>query len=430
MAESFKDLKSAFETELKVLNETVSAVSEKGIEVNGENVAIDPKLYKAAADSRDRIKQLKALMESQAEYKDLKSWLEDPEVDLKGRFEEKTEYKSISDTFVGSDEFKTAISNGTYKSNNVYFNQADIVKTSAFEVKAGEIYGGMYGYSRTHNIGTVAQELGWVQPPQLRQRVRDLFPVNRTSSNLIEFFRVLEMANDGRGAAAPVADYTAGNFGLKPQSTIGFESDSAQVRTIAHWVPVHRNFLSDVPAVRSVIDNQLMYGLALVEDDQLLNGSGTGENIRGLFNTPGIQTYTAGAGEIKSDSLRKAQTLSTLALYPATGYIVHPSDWEDIELQKESGTSNSYALTTNVAVGLQTRVWRLPVVETPNMPEGTFLTGAFGQAAQVWDRESANIRLSDSHADFFVRNAVAILAEERLALTVTVPSAIIKGTFV
>lgn len=427
MAE-FKNLKTAFEAELKVLNETVAAASDSGIAVDGDVVTIDEKMYKAATDSRARITELKNLMTAQAEYKDLKSWLEDPAVDQKGRFDERPENKTISESFSESPEFKDAITNGTFRTKPVEYKTADIVR--AVQFKAGEIYGGMYGYSRAHNIGTVAQQLPWVQPPQLRQRVRDLFPVNRTSSNLIEFFRVLEMANDGRGAANVVADYTAGNFGLKPQSTIGFESDSASVKTIAHWVPVHRNFLSDVPAVRSVIDNQLMYGLALVEDDQLLNGNGAGENIRGLLNTPGIQTYTAGAGEIKSDSLRKAQTLSTLALYPATGYIVHPSDWEDVELMKESGTSNSYALTTNVAVGLQTRVWRLPVVETPNIAEGTFLTGAFGQAAQVWDRESASIRLSDSHADYFVRNAVAILAEERVALTVTVPSAIIKGTFV
>ena len=426
MAE-FKDLRAAFETELKNLNSALKAIDEGGVEVDGANVTVDEKMYKAASDSRARVLQLKSLMEGQAEYKNLQEWLEAPAGDEAGRFTA-TETKSFSEKFVGSAEYADAISSGTYRSRPVEYKVADIVRASAMETKAGEVYSSLYGYSRTQNIGTVATELPWVSPPQLRQRVRDLFPVNRTSSNLIEFFRVLEMANDGKGAAAPVADYSAGNFGLKPQSTISFESDSSQVRTIAHWIAVHRNTLDDKAQVRSVIDNQLMYGLALVEDDQLLNGSGSGENLRGLLNTPGIQTYTAGGGELKSDSLRKAQTLSTLALFPATGYILHPSDWEDIEIQK--GTTNDhYMLTTQVSVGLQSRVWRLPVVESPSIAEGTFLTGAFGQAAQIWDRQSANIRLSDSHADYFVRNAVAILAEERLALTVTAPSAIVKGTF-
>jgi len=239
------------------------------------------------------------------------------------------------------------------------------------------------------------------------------------------------MANGGRGNAAVVAERTPGNdnFGLKPKSALSFESDSAMVRTIAHWVAVHRNTLADKPQLRSIIDNQLFYGLALVEDDELLNGDGTGEHVRGILNTPGILQYTAASGELKSDSLRKAQTLSALSLFPATGYVLHPNDWEDIELQKVGGTDQRYMLVTNVSVGAASRVWRLPVVESPSIAENEFLTGAFGQGVQIWDREKANIRVSDSHADYFARNALAVLAEERLALTVTHPQSIVHGSF-
>jgi HK97 family phage major capsid protein len=57
------------------------------------------------------------------------------------------------------------------------------------------------------------------------------------------------------------------------------------------------------------------------------------------------------------------------------------------------------------------------------------LAAAFGQACQVYDREQANIRVAEQHADFFVRNAVVILAEERLGLTVQYPEAVIQGTY-
>ena len=40
------------------------------------------------------------------------------------------------------------------------------------------------------------------------------------------------------------------------------------------------------------------------------------------------------------------------------------------------------------------------------------------------------VGLSDQHADFFIRNAVAILAEMRLALAVKRPESFVKGTFV
>jgi HK97 family phage major capsid protein len=80
-------------------------------------------------------------------------------------------------------------------------------------------------------------------------------------------------------------------------------------------------------------------------------------------------------------------------------------------------------------VGLETRVWRQPVVDTPAIPEGTALTGAFGTGAQLYDRQMANIRIAEQHADFFVRNAVVILCEERIALAVKRPEAFVKGTF-
>jgi HK97 family phage major capsid protein len=55
--------------------------------------------------------------------------------------------------------------------------------------------------------------------------------------------------------------------------------------------------------------------------------------------------------------------------------------------------------------------------------------GAFGLGAQLWDREQANIRVSEHHADYFARNMLAILAEERLAITTYRPESFVKGVF-
>jgi hypothetical protein len=43
----------------------------------------------------------------------------------------------------------------------------------------------------------------------------------------------------------------------------------------------------------------------------------------------------------------------------------------------------------------------------------------------LWDREQAAISVSDSHADFFVRNLIAILAELRAAFGVIRPPAFV-----
>lgn len=183
-----------------------------------------------------------------------------------------------------------------------------------------------------------------------------------------------------------------------------------------------------MPQLQAVINNELLYGLQLEEDAQILSGSGLNEDLLGILNTSGIQTYVQDSGEQKADALRRAATKALIANYEPTGYVLHPYDWEDVELQKGDG-DGQYMLVTNVAIGAQAQVWRQPVVETPAIAEGTFLTGAFGLGAQIYDRQQANVRIAEQHADFFVRNAVAVLVEERLALATKRPESFVKGTF-
>jgi hypothetical protein len=44
----------------------------------------------------------------------------------------------------------------------------------------------------------------------------------------------------------------------------------------------------------------------------------------------------------------------------------------------------------------------------------------------LWDREQAMISVSDSHADFFIRNLVAILCELRAAMGIIRPTAFVE----
>jgi HK97 family phage major capsid protein len=427
------DYKSAVDVEVKNISDALAHLqANDGVKVDGNTVHIDEKVYNEIAASKAKLAQLKSLMSTDSELSEIKGLFDEAVAEKQAFQPAQAQYKTFGEQFADSTELKDMFDSKGTKSRGFEIESADVVAANA-QVK--DVYTmSPSTYTSTVGVGTVRNTLPLVQGPQLRQRIRDLFPVNRTSSNLIEFFRVVEMANDGRGAAAVVPERDGSEFGLKPKSNLTFESDQASVRTIAHWVAVHRNTLTDKSQLRSVIDNQLFYGLALVEDDELLNGDGTGEHIRGILNTPGILTYTKAANgdaaDQKSDTLRRAQTLSALSLFPATGYVLHPNDWEDVELQKTvSGGDGQYMLVTNVSVGANSRVWRLPVVESPSIAEGHFLTGAFGQGVQIWDREQANIRVSDSHADYFARNALAVLAEERLALTVTHPQSIVHGTF-
>lgn len=412
-----KTLRAALETEAKTLSDLVASVNETGLTVEEDRVVIDEKAYAAITDQKALVAKLKDLLAAESEYKNIRELL-DPPVESKSRFGTVTEYKSVADVLLENEEFKEYKGKGSVDTELPF---RDIIQHK-------DVYSAMASYTPTYNIASNVQQLPMVPAPAQRQRVRDLFPQASTNSNLLEYWISKGLNNEGKGSAATVAERSGGTFALKPQSDISFEHASDPVRLIAHWIPAHRNTLADAPQLRSIIDNQLLYGLALAEDDQLLNGDGAGENILGLLKRSGIQSYTPVGGDWKSDSLRRALTLGELSGFPSTGFVLHPSDWEDIELQR--GTSNDhYAITTNIAVGAQQRVWRTPVVTTPVITEGTFLAAAFGQACQVYDREQANIRVAEQHADFFVRNAVVILAEERLGLTVQNPGAVIAGTF-
>jgi HK97 family phage major capsid protein len=316
---------------------------------------------------------------------------------------------------------------------------------SPWEIKGRDVTR-LYGWGQKDVYNSVGGTLvgGGLGPVQFdpmvprayrRARVRDLFPVAATSSNLIDYFRVLGFGANrldlsSSASVVPDRDVANTNFGLKPKSSLKFETASAPVRTIAHYEVAHRNVISDVPQLQSTISNELLYGLRLTEDAQILNGTGTGEDLLGILNTPGIQTYAESAGPASdgpADAIRRGATRAILAYYDPTGVVIHPYDWEGIELAK--GTDEHYSITANVAVGSEQRLWRMTVVDSPAIAQKTGLVGAFGLGAQLYDRMEASIRIAEQHSDFFVRNAVAILAEERLALAVKRPESFVKLTF-
>jgi HK97 family phage major capsid protein len=334
------------------------------------------------------------------------------------------EYKSLGQRFVESAEFKDRKASGAM---NGTFEVSDVELTAAVQYK--DLYSGSIGTFTHPGFGTV-ERAPVVAAPMRQARVRDLFPSASTTSVMIEYVQELGFVNPGDNAAATVAERTNdnSNFGLKPKSNINFGTKSTPIKTIAHWIPAHRNTLDDEPTLRNIVDTRLMYGLRLEEDAQLLLGDGQGENLLGILNTDNIQIYPGAAtpvtGDTYIDAIRRATTRVVLANYEATGVVVHPYDWERMELTKDS--MGRYVAAVSVTTGAQRQLWQLPVVATPVIPEGTALVGAFGLGAQIYDRMQSNIRTADQHMDFFVRNAIVVLAEERLGLAVFRPESMVK----
>lgn len=267
--------------------------------------------------------------------------------------------------------------------------------------------------------------------------IRDLISVRQTESDTVEFVRQTAQPT----AAAPVPEATtadgpsaptdggtltpAAGGGYKPQGDIAFEKVTATVKTIAEWIPATKRGIADASQLRGLIDDELMADLAQVEEDQILNGDGTGENLTGILETPSIQAqaWSATVADLdpRLETTLKARTkVRTVGRANPSGYVLNPLDWEQIQLARLAKNPQNEALTAGVPT-----LHGLPVVESESIAVGTGLIGDFAKAV-LWDREEAAISVTDSHADFFIRNLVAVLAEERVAFGVTRPKAFVE----
>ncbi|WP_325435162.1 phage major capsid protein [Pseudomonas nitroreducens] len=333
--------------------------------------------------------------------------LQDLEQKLARRFSanDQSDLKSLGEQFTDTDGFKS-LSENQRGTSRLRLKAVTNITSSTTGT------GGVGDAIQPHRVQ------GIVVGPERPFVVRDLIMPGRTASNSIEFVQESGYQN----MAAAVAEGAG-----KPQSDLSFDLKTTNVKTIAHWFRASKQVLADVPLLQSYIDGRAIYGLKYVEENQILAGDGTGQNLLGLipqataFNEALRQT-----GDTKIDTLRRAILQVRIAEYRASAIVLNPVDWADMELTKDA---NGQYIWVNVQDGGQQRMWRLPVVDSNAVPEGEFLVGALNIAAQVFDREDAAVEVSTEDADNFTKNMVTIRAEERLALAVYRPESFVHGEF-
>ncbi len=319
------------------------------------------------------------------------------------------EQKSLGDIVVDSDAFKSGeMTSSTRGKMNIRADRAAITTAD-----------GTVGAGRSNGTSLVPGQRvpGIVAPPNRRMTIRDLLMPGQTSSNNIEYVKETGFTNN----AAPVAETNS-----KPYSDITFNMANAPVRTIAHLFKASRQILDDAAALKSYIDGRARYGLQFKEEAQLLKGDGTGQNILGV--QPQATAFAPAfvpQDATPIDRLRLAMLQVVLAEFPATGFVLNPIDWATIELTKDN---EGRYIIANPQNGTSPRLWNLPIVETQSQTLGTFLTGAFSMAAQIFDRMEIEVLLSTENVDDFERNLASIRAEQRLGLAVYRPEAFVTGS--
>ncbi len=314
--------------------------------------------------------------------------------------------KSVGELFTESDKVKEFLSQARPRGRVDMEVKATL--TSLTTVAAGSV-GDAINQTRLPGI---------LELPQRRLTVRDLLTPGTMDGNTLEYVKETGFTNN----AAPVAEGA-----LKPSSDIQFDLVSTSAKVIAHWMKASRQVLDDISQLRSIIDQRLLYGLAYVEEAQLLNGDGTGQNLLGLI--PQATAYAAPitlTAPTSIDMMRLAMLQAALAEYPATGHVMNPIDWAWIETLKDA---EGRYIIGNPQGSISPTLWGLPVVTTQAIAVDKFLTGAFRLGAQVFDRWAARVEVATENDSDFVMNLLTVLSEERIALAVYRPQAFIFGDF-
>lgn len=317
-----------------------------------------------------------------------------------------TEFKTLGASVADHDEFKALMA------------RKRGIASAKFETKAILSATGTWGAgTSTSNSLVVADRQAMVPLPMRQMTIRQLLTPGETESNSIEFARQASFTN----AAAVVAENTA-----KPSSDITFNLYNAPVRTIAHRTKAARQILDDAPQLRTFIDGQMRYGLELTEEAEILSGDGTGQHLLGIL--PQATAYSAPftiTSATLADTLLLAILQASLALYPPSGIVLHPTDWTRVRAAKDA--AGNYIFGDPQGVIMPT-LWNLPVVPSMAMTAGTFLVGPFRGGAQLFDRLAIEVLISTEDEDNFSKNMVSVRAEERIALAVYTPAAFITGS--
>jgi HK97 family phage major capsid protein len=220
----------------------------------------------------------------------------------------------------------------------------------------------------------------------------------------------------------PIAE---GDPAGKDELQMTFALRTQPVRTIAHWIPVTRQALDDMPTLRAYVDGRLRYGITRKVEAQFLNGTGVGQQILGIRNAPiGTSTHTGFNDDPMAwlEAIIKGANAVSVREYDATGFVMNKADFGLMAIGlAHRWTSLGDRVVTAGADGLS--IYGLRVATSNKIPAGRVLVGDFTSGVSAFDRQDTRVLIADQHADFFIRNQYVLLAETRVALATFTPLA-------
>jgi HK97 family phage major capsid protein len=211
--------------------------------------------------------------------------------------------------------------------------------------------------------------------------------------------------------------------GLKPDVVLETDSVIATVVKLAATFGLSRESLLDWSNFTSYAQIEMVRQVCDLENAELLNGTGLTGNILGLNLTVGALTHAVttetglDAIEIGIAALRTGSSLAVANLL-----VLHPNTWSALRRTKDS--QGRYLVNPDPTAADGQRIWDVDVLVTTTQAAGAGLLLDTTKFGRVLVREGINVATGTTNDDFS-RNITRFVIEERLALAVERPTALL-----
>lgn len=280
--------------------------------------------------------------------------------------------------------------------------------------------------SNTATRSTLGQpaELGMVTDPRTVLNIESLFPhitIDTGSYQYIKMVRANTVTATGPGVTAEGA--------AKPESNYSGSIKTGTIETIATWIKMTEQMIADDANIVTFINDDLRQQLNEVIEAQMVTGTGSGQ-LTGMTASGNYTDYTSAAGLVTGDTVIdlviKIKSAMEAAGVRGVTLLLNAKSWCSVLTAKNA--NKDYLIPGIVDVPTQ-RIWGVPVVLNPNVPDDKFIMGNFAQAGKVIERSNLAVEM-DRTGDDFEKNLMTLRMERRLDFAITQPKAITYGDFV
>jgi HK97 family phage major capsid protein len=245
--------------------------------------------------------------------------------------------------------------------------------------------------------------------PTANLNLLDVVPMVPVTTETVEYVYEETFTN----AAVETAEGDAAGEGVST-----WNKTSVTCVWVPFSIPATKQILTDEPRMQAFLQNRLLYGVKARLQNQLINGNGQGENLKGITYWPSILTHRSGAdSDYPFDVVHKAMTavrIQTYGMYEPQVLLVHPNDLELMTLAKDGMDRYYYG---GPQADTTRPVWGMTPISHPDISQGSPIVCDIN-ACECYVREDVNLSVTDSHADNFTKGIIQFLAQGRFAFAI------------